>query len=148
MIDNLALLGIALSMGIAAIGSAIGIGIAGMAAIGSWKKCYASNKAAPFILTVFAGAPLTQTIYGFLLMQQMMSAFNDPANTTQPMFFFALAIISGLAMAFSAVLQGKAGAAGADALAETGKGFSQYITVVGLCETVALFALVFSMVAI
>ena len=43
---------------------------------------------------------------------------------------------------------GKAGAAGADALAETGKGFSQYITVVGLCETVALFALVFSMVAL
>ena len=37
---------------------------------------------------------------------------------------------------------------GADALAETGKGFSQYITVVGLCETVALFALVFSMVAL
>ena len=33
-------------------------------------------------------------------------------------------------------------------LAETGKGFSQYITVVGLCETVALFALVFSMVAL
>ena len=41
-----------------------------------------------------------------------------------------------------------AGASGADALAETGKGFSQYITVVGLCETVALFALVFSMVAL
>ena len=52
------------------------------------------------------------------------------------------------AMAVSAFVQGKAGAAGADALAETGKGFSQYITVVGLCETVALFALVFSMVAL
>jgi V/A-type H+-transporting ATPase subunit K len=51
-------------------------------------------------------------------------------------------------MAASAIFQGKAGAAGADALAETGKGFSQYITVVGLCETVALFALVFSMVAL
>ena len=48
----------------------------------------------------------------------------------------------------AAIAQGKAGAAGADALAETGKGFSQYITVVGLCETVALFALVFSMVAL
>ena len=59
-----------------------------------------------------------------------------------------LGIASGVAMALSAVFQGKAGAAGADALAETGKGFSQYITVVGLCETVALFALVFSMVAL
>ena len=139
---NLGLLGAALVMGIAAIGSAFGIGIAGQAAIGSWKKCYMSNKAAPFILTVFAGAPLTQTIYGFLLMQQIKTATADPG------FLLVLGIGAGIAMAFSAVFQGKAGAAGADALAETGKGFSQYIIVVGLCETVALFALVFSMVAL
>ena len=139
---NLGLLGAALVMGIAAIGSAFGIGIAGQAAIGSWKKCYMSNKAAPFILTDFAGAPLTQTIYGFLLMQQIKTATADPG------FLLVLGIGAGIAMAFSAVFQGKAGAAGADALAETGKGFSQYITVVGLCETVALFALVFSMVAL
>ena len=56
----------------------------------------------------------------------------------------ALGIFSGLAMAVSAISQGKAGAAGSDALGETGKGFSQYIMVVGLCETVALFAMVFS----
>ena len=139
---NLGLLGTALVMGIAAVGSAIGVCIAGKAAIGAWKKRYMSNKAAPFILTVFAGAPLTQTIYGFLLMQQMKGSSADPA------FLLGLGIASGVAMAFSAVFQGKAGAAGADALAETGKGFSQYITVVGLCETVALFALVFSMVAL
>ena len=135
-------LGTALVMGIAATGSAIGIGAAGQAAIGAWKKCYMVNKVAPFILTVFAGAPLTQTIYGFLLMQQMKSANADPA------FLLGLGISAGIAMALSAVAQGKAGAAGADALAETGKGFSQYITDVGLCETVALFALVFSMVAL
>ena len=135
-------LGTALVMGIAATGSAIGIGVAGQAAIGAWKKCYMVNKVAPFILTVFAGAPLTQTIYGFLLMQQMKSANADPA------FLLGLGISAGVAMALSAVAQGKAGASGADALAETGKGFSQYITVVGLCETVALFALVFSMVAL
>ena len=48
---DLGLLGTAIAMGIAAIGSALGIGIAGQAAIGSWKKCYMSNKSAPFILT-------------------------------------------------------------------------------------------------
>ena len=142
---NLGLLATALVMGIAAIGSAIGIGIAGQASIGSWKKCYMNNKAAPFILTVFAGAPLTQTIYGFLLMQQMKTAAAAGMN---PGFLLGLGLASGIAMALSAVFQGKAGASGADALAETGKGFSQYITVVGLCETVALFALVFSMVAL
>ena len=57
-----------------------------------------------------------------------------------------LGLASGLAMCFSAIAQGKAGAAGSDALGETGKGFSQYIMVVGLCETVALFAMVFSMI--
>mgnify|MGYP003296925213 CR=1 FL=1 len=41
-------------------------------------------------------------------------------------------------------MQSEAGAAGADALAETGKGFANYIMIVGLCETVALFAMVFS----
>ena len=75
-------------------------------------------------------------------MQQIKGADADPV------FLLGLGVAAGVAMAFSAVFQGKTGAAGADALAETGKGFSQYITVVGLCETVALFALVFSMVAL
>ena len=134
--------GAACVLGIAAIGSAIGIGIAGQAAIGAWKRCYMNNKPAPFILTVFAGAPLTQTIYGFLLMQTMIGKVAEGAMKDGAAL--ALGIFSGLAMAFSAISQGKAGAAGSDALGETGKGFSQYIMVVGLCETVALFAMVFS----
>ena len=134
------MLGAAVCMGIAAIGSAIGIGIAGQGAIGAWKRCYVNNKPAPFILTVFAGAPLTQTIYGFLLMQQMASSEKNPG------FLLGLGIASGLAMCFSAIAQGKAGAAGSDALGETGKGFDQNIMVVGICETVALFAMVFSMI--
>ena len=134
------MLGAAVVMGIAAIGSAIGIGIAGQGAIGAWKRCYINNKPAPFILTVFAGAPLTQTIYGFLLMQSMNGSDKNPGVR------LGLGIASGLAMCFSAIAQGKAGAAGSDALGETGKGFAQYIMVVGLCETVALFAMVFSMI--
>ena len=137
---NFGMLGAAVCMGIAAIGSAIGIGIAGQGAIGAWKRCYVNNKPAPFILTVFAGAPLTQTIYGFLLMQSMAASQKDS------WFLRGLGIASGLAMCFSAIAQGKAGAAGSDALGETGKGFAQYIMVVGLCETVALFAMVFSMI--
>ncbi len=139
---NYGLIGAALTLGLPAIGSCIGIGNAGLTAIGAWKKCYLNNKPAPFILTVFAGAPLTQTIYGFLLMQQMKGSSADP------IFLLFVGLLASIAMFLSAVVQGKAGAAGADALAETGKGFSQYIMVVGLCETVALFSLVFGMVAI
>ncbi len=136
-------LGAAICMGLAAIGSSIGIGIAGQGAIGAWKRCYVNNKPAPFILTVFAGAPLTQTIYGFLLMNIKLRDL----GATDPGKALGLGLGSGLAMMFSAIAQGKAGAAGSDALGETGKGFAQYIMVVGLCESVALFALVFSLIA-
>ncbi len=135
-------IGAAFVLGIAAIGSAIGIGAAGNSAIGAWKRCYMNNKPAPFILTVFAGAPLTQTIYGFLLMQNLRNKL--VVGSIEPAAALILGIFSGLAMAASAIAQGKAGAAASDALGETGKGFSQYIMVVGLCETVALFAMVFS----
>ncbi|ERJ94504.1 V-type sodium ATPase K subunit [Treponema lecithinolyticum] len=134
--------GAACVLGLAATGSAIGIGIAGQAAVGAWKRCYVNNKPAPFILVAFAGAPLTQTIYGFLLMQSMINSTKDG------MFLLALGLFSGLAMAASAVYQGKAGAAGSDALGETGKGFVQYLTVVGLAESVALFAMVFSFIVL
>ena len=141
--DFFGMLGAAICMGIAAIGSAIGIGIAGQGAIGAWKRCYVNNKPAPFILTVFAGAPLTQTIYGFLLMNIKLKTL----GAANPGMALGLGIASGLAMCFSAIAQGKAGAAGSDALGETGKGFAQYIMVVGLCESGALFAMVFSMIA-
>ena len=45
-------------------------------------------------------------------------------------------------------MQGKAGASAADALAETGKGFGNYIMVLGVIETVALFVMVFVMTAL
>ena len=140
---NLAFVGMAAALGLSAAGSAFGAGFAGMSSVGAWKKCYAAGKPAPFIMIAFTGAPLTQTIYGFLLMQQMAASSKIAEN---PLFFLGLGIAAGLAMCFSAIAQGKAGAAGSDALGETGKGFSNYIMVVGLCETVALFAMVFGMI--
>jgi V/A-type H+-transporting ATPase subunit K len=137
----LGMIGAGIVMGIAALGSAVGIGIAGSATIGAWKRCYKANKPAPMTLLTFAGAPLTQTFYGFILMQQMLNS----AATVNPGQLLGMGIGSGLAMAFSAIAQGQAGAAGADALSETGKGFANYIAVVGICETVALFAMVLSM---
>ena len=55
-------------IGLSSIGSALGCGAASIAAIGAWKKCYAQNRPAPFQLMIFAGAPLSQTIYGMILM--------------------------------------------------------------------------------
>ncbi|GAB6277239.1 MAG: ATP synthase subunit K [Rectinema sp.] len=139
---NIALIGAACVLGLAATGSAIGAGIAGMAAIGSWKRSYLNNKMPSFLLVAFAGAPLTQTIYGFILMGRIINSSKDP------LLLLASGVMSGLAIGMSAVAQGKAAAAGCDAYGETGKGFANYITVVGLCETVALFVLAFTFSAI
>ena len=86
---NWGMIGAGVVMGIAAMGSAIGIGIAGQGAIGAWKRCYLNNKPAPFLLVVFAGAPLTQTIYGFLLMNSMKNSANVASN---PAFFLGLGV--------------------------------------------------------
>jgi len=141
-------LGGAAALGFAAIGSALGTGTAGMAGIGAWKKCYAQNKPAPFILLVFIGAPLSQTIYGLLL----LLAFNKMAllETAGIMWPAVLGagIIGGIAMGMSAWYQGKVGAAGSDALGETGQGFGNYLTTLGIVETVALFVMIFIQMAL
>jgi len=134
-----------LSLAFAAVGSALGTGVAGMAAIGAWKKAFAQNKAAPFILIAFVGAPLSQTIYGMILRNAIMGANLDPVTYPYQM---ALGLAAGIAMGFSAWMQGKAGASASDALAETGQGFGNYIMVLGVIETVALFVMVFAMTAL
>lgn len=137
---NIGLIGVGSALAFAAIGSALGAGSAGMAAIGAWKKCFIQNRPAPFMLVAFVGAPLTQTIYGFILMNAL--ATSAAAGTDAGMLLGA-GVLGGIAMGFSAWFQGKAGAVGSDALAETGKGFGNYIMVLGLVETVALFVMVF-----
>jgi len=136
---NFSLIGIGATMALSAVGSGIGAGVAGMAAIGAWKKCFAQNKPAPFMLVAFVGAPLTQTVYGFILMNALKAAIGK----MDPGLILGIGIFGGLAMGVSAWYQGKAGACAADAFAETGKGFGNYIMVIGLIETVALFIMVF-----
>jgi V/A-type H+-transporting ATPase subunit K len=134
---NIGLIGPAAALGLAAVGSALGTGVASQAAIGGWKKCFANNKPAPFMLVAFSGAPLTQTIYGFLLMLFISGSAKDP------LLLMAAGIFGGLAMGFSAFYQGKVAARASDALAETGKGTANYFMVIGIVETVALFVMVF-----
>ena len=135
------------SLTLAAMGSALGTGVAGMAAIGAWKKVFSQNRAAPFILIAFVGAPLTQTIYGMILRGQIINA-NLPANAESYQYQMIIGFLAGSAMGLSAYMQGKAGARASDALAETGKGFANYIMVLGVIETVALFVMVFCMMAL
>ena len=137
---NMAFVGMAAALGLSAAGSAFGTGFAGMSAVGAWKKCYAAGKPAPFIMIAFSGAPLTQTIYGFLLMNFIRNAV---AGGADPGLAFGVGLFGGLAIGLSALFQGKTAAAASDALGSTGKGTANYFIVVGIIETLALFTLVF-----
>ena len=132
-------LGVAAVLAFAAMGSALGAGYAGMAAVGAWKKAFAQNKAASFMLVAFVGAPLTQTIYGMIVMNKMAEL------AAKGQYMWAVGVLCGIAIGLSALMQGRAGAGAADAMGETGKGFGNYIVVLGIVETVALFVMAFVM---
>ena len=137
-------------LGLAGAGSAFGTGFAASAAVGAWKKCYAANKPAPFLLLSFVGAPITQTLYGMILMFTMLGKVADPAKIPAGAGVPVLVagVFAGLAIGLSALFQGRAGAAACDAQAETNQGFTNYLAALGIVETVAIFAMVFALIAL
>ena len=147
---GLGIAGAVMALALSAVGSALGTGIAGSAAVGAWKKCYALGKPAPFLLLSFVGAPLTQTLYGMILMFVIVARVTSKTaeTTASGLGLLLLGLFAGLAIGASAWLQGKAAAASADAQAETGQGFTNYLAVLGIVETVAIFVMVFALIAI
>lgn len=133
-------LGAIMVLALAALGSGSGAGIAGMSAIGAWKKNFIQNKTASFLLVALTAAPLTQTIYGFIVMNKMLSL------TLKGQYLWGVGLCAGGAIGLSAYWQGKCAAVACDAMGETGKGFGNYLVVLGMTETVALLVMVFSIV--
>ncbi len=132
-------------LGLSGAGSALGTGMAASAAVGAWKKCYAAGKPAPFLLLSFVGAPITQTLYGMILMFTMFGKLGV-AGAGIPCL--VLGIFSGFAIGASAFFQGRAAAAACDAQAETNQGFTNYLAALGIVETVAIFTMVFTLIAV
>ena len=140
LVASLGKMSAALALCLAAVGSSLGTGAAGMAAAGAWKKCYVHSKVAPFMLVAFVGLPLTQTIYGMIVMKAILRAVE---NGTGVIFVPIAGLAAGVAMGLASWLKGQAGAGASDALAETGKGFINYLMILGVIETVSLFVMVF-----
>lgn len=146
----LAQAGGAACLALAAVGSGLGAGAAGSAAVGAWKKCQIQKKPASMLLVGFVGAPLTQTIYGFILqiiIRGKAATFTPETNGAWAMMLIA-GIVAGIAMGVSAWMQGRAAASCCDAFAETGEGFTNDLVVLGVIETVALFVMVFTLISI
>ncbi|MDC7218513.1 MAG: V-type ATP synthase subunit K [Spirochaetales bacterium] len=131
------IIGQAAALGLAAIGSALGCGTAAQGAVGAWKKALATNKAPSMLLAAFVGFPLSQTLYGFLVMLVVVP------SKTGDMKQLAAGVFGGLAIGMSAWLQGIAAAGACDAQQETGKGTAQYVLALGIVESVAILVLAF-----
>ncbi|MBT3378189.1 MAG: V-type ATP synthase subunit K [Lentisphaerae bacterium] len=134
-----------LSLSLAAVGSALGSGVAAMAAIGVMKRKLAEGSKAPFTLFIFVGAPLSQLFYGMIFNTNLVAANLAPDTYV---FQIVMGLGAGLAMGMSAFLQGRAGARACDALGETGKGLGGYIMAIGVIESVALLVMILLMLKI
>lgn len=130
----------------------MGTGIAGMAAIGAGNRCLQEGRKFPFISMAFVGAPLTQTIYGFLLMNAILSLSKAHlAPDTDPSLLLYLmtgGVFGGMAIGVAGWMQGRAAAVAADAIADNEKGFVNYMMILGIIESVALFVMIFIIVTL
>ena len=139
-------LGLALALGLGALGSALGIGAAGRAAAGAWAKEAKAGKPLTFSYIILLGMPLSQTIYAFILMLVGLSGpvYDADVLAANAGALLSIGIAGGLAELFSAWMQGRIGAAACRALSEgEGKGLVFMIIAMGIVETVGLFGFVF-----
>ncbi|MBO7181884.1 MAG: V-type ATP synthase subunit K [Kiritimatiellae bacterium] len=132
-------------LALSGLGSAIGTGFAAAGAVGAWKKCYAQNRPAPFLLLAYVGAPITQTLYGMILMFTMIG---KPVAAGAGIGMLILGIFAGLGIGMSAIFQGRAGGCAADAQGETSQGFTNNLAALGIVETTAIFVMVFTLIAV
>lgn len=132
------------------IGAAYGTGAACSAAIGAWKKCYAQNKVAPFQLVIFGSSPISQVIYGMIIMfiiNDKIVKNTDIIVNVWPVLL-VVGIFSGISLGIASWIQGIIGASSSDSFGENNKGFVNLLMMVGIVETVSIFTMAFSIVLI
>jgi V/A-type H+/Na+-transporting ATPase subunit K len=135
-------LGAGLAVGLAAVGSSLGAGLAGMSAAGAWAKDAKAGKPLRFLYIVCVAAPITQTVYGMIVMLQLAGKLNMAPEVGGTLFGIGLA--TGLGEMLSAWMQGAIGAAGCRMLSDSdGKGFAFVLIALGIAETVGIFTMVF-----
>lgn len=136
---DFSMIGPALSMGIAAVGSCIGCWTAGAASHAAMARTEEGH--GKFI--GMAAAPSSQSIYGFILMLLMSKAIK--AGTLAPISGIGIGICAGAAFFASAVFQGRVCATGIQASLKQPAVFGKCFAAIGIIESFALFAFVFSL---
>lgn len=140
-------MGDVMALGLAALGSAIGIGMAGQAAAGAWSKEARAGRNLSFTYIILVGMPISQTLYAMIVMNNMRTVFSNlEVTVSEAGLLLGIGIATGIGEMFSAWMQGLIGAAGIRALSDgEGKGLAFIIIAMGIVETVGIFTMVFMM---
>ncbi len=139
---ELGMIGPGIVLGLGCLGSAIGCGIAGMASHGVMSRI--DDGHGKFI--GLSAVPSSQSIYGFVLMILMSNSIR--AGSLDPLAAIGIALFSGTAIMMSAIFQGKCAATAIQASAKQPAIFGKSIAALGIVESFALFALVFTLLII
>lgn len=131
------LVGPILALTLASIGSTIGCYIAGVASHAAMSRSEEGH--GKFI--GMSAAPSSQSIYGFILMLLMIKAITE--NDFSPVSAVAMGLFAGIALAASAICQGKVCATGIQACLKNPSLFGKCFASVGILESFALFTFVF-----
>ncbi|MDA3900105.1 MAG: ATP synthase subunit C [Spirochaetes bacterium] len=130
--------GAILALGLGAIGSSIGCGIAGMTSHGVMAKTDENHG----IFLGLSAMPASQTIYGFVLMILLQN------STVLPQQAFGIGLCAGLAFMTSAIYQGKACSSAILGVSKNPGISGKVFMAPGIVESFALFALVGGIVLI
>jgi len=139
---NFDMIGPALVLGLACMGSAIGCGIAGMASHGVMARVDENH--GKFI--GMSALPSSQAIYGFVLMLLMKNAID--AKTLSAVNGIGIGLFIGLAILLSSIFQGKCAATGIQASAKQPAVYGKCLAALGIVESFSLFAFVFALLLI
>lgn len=135
---NYDMVGPAIALGLGCIGSSIGCWIAGEASHAAMSRTDEGH--GKFI--GMSAAPASQSIYGFILMLLMANAIK--AGTLSPVSGIAIACMSGTAIMFSSIFQGRVCATGIQASLKQPSVYGKCFASIGIIESFALFAFVFA----
>ncbi|HWP00068.1 MAG TPA: ATP synthase subunit C [Methylococcus sp.] len=139
LLSVLGWIGVYAPMALGAIGSVIGCGLAGQAAIGAMQETEGGYGRYVGISVM----PSSQAIYGIVIMFTLNRAPIDAANSGG---LFGIGVLAGFALMFSAIHQGRCCASAIHAAKNKPEIFGIALAPAAVIEGFAVFAFVFALV--
>lgn len=136
------MIGPGIVLGLGALGSSIGCGIAGMASHGVMSRVEEGHGKYIGVSAV----PSSQSIYGFVLMILMRDSIR--AGSLSPISGIGIGLFVGIAIMTSSIYQGRCAATAIQASAKQPGIFGKSLAALGIVESFALFAFVFALLII